>query len=111
MTKMKRLAGLDEEMPAMMDPAQMQKQQWDQMMQRNPKMQNIDPSKMSSNLHQRVQKMQQQNKAQQATLKPGEERFTVNGVPATKAEYDAEMGKLRSNAGIGAPTQRPSDDW
>ena len=87
--RLRQLAGLDEQFP-MMDPQAMMQQQMQQMTQRNPKFQNIDPAKMSADLSQRVQKMQQQNKA---NMKPGQDSYTVNGKPVPKAEYDAFMAK------------------
>ncbi len=103
--QIRKLAGLGEQqMPPMMDPDAIMQQQMQQMMQRNPKLQNIDPAKMSANLHQRVQQMQQQNKAQQATLKPGEEVYKVNGKPVSKAEYDAFMAK---NPQLANPAANP----
>lgn len=93
MRRIKELAGVNEQLPPhmqqiQMDPQAMMKQQWDQVMQRNPKLQNIDPAKMSANLHQRTQQMKQQNRQAQAS---GTDSYTVNGKPVSKQQYDAFM--------------------
>ena len=83
----KHLAGVhnqmtDEQMPGMnMDPSAMMQQQMQAMQARNPKMANLDPATMMKNQQAKMAQMKQQMK--------GQNGITVNGKPATQAEFDA----------------------
>ncbi len=89
--RLRQLAGLDEQ-ALMMDPQAMMQQQMANMM-KNPAFQKLDPNTMMQQQQQRMQQMKQQNKQAQANMKPGQDSYTVNGKPVSKAEYDAFMAK------------------
>jgi F0F1-type ATP synthase delta subunit len=89
--RLRQLAGLDEQAP-MMDPQAMMQQQMANMM-KNPAFQKLDPNTMMQQQQQRMQQMKQQNKQAQAKMPAGQDSYTVNGKPVSKAEYDAFMAK------------------
>jgi hypothetical protein len=89
MEGIKKLAGLnrgevEEEMPPMIDPNAMMKQQMDRM---QGKMPNLDPATMM--------KSQQDRIANMKTKMPtdGGDSYKVNGKPVSKQEYDAFMAQ------------------